>query len=298
MKYMTNSQTAYVSFYNERGWWKGNGYVHIAAGTSLPPNCTKTIYEPSEINKIGIFDPSSEKWKEQNDNRTTPLWSFEGEQINISQPDGEIPKESCTTTPPPKYDKKRQEVLFNNGVWKVYDIRLGMPYWDENQIEFRVTEHYWECPVGFTLTPPPKPKNGFGIRLIRGNWVELPDHRGKVYWHKTTLAPHTITTLGEDIDNQWTDFEPPLNSVWNGEAWVLSINLWIDDEVRPQRNELLAETDFLYRSDIEQKMSSSEKSARDQYCQMLRDITNQLSTKDINKKIAWPSRPTFKNITF
>lgn len=70
------------------------------------------------------------------------------------------------------------------------------------------------------------------------------------------------------------------------EQWVIPEGLLIY-RVRQQRNQLLAATDYLYRSDMQAKMTEEQRTQLDAYCQALRDITSQDPAN-----VIWPVKPT------
>lgn len=77
---------------------------------------------------------------------------------------------------------------------------------------------------------------------------------------------------------------------------VTQLEEWINLFVRSDRNKLLGNTDFLYRSDIENMMTEQEKTDRDNYCQLLRDFTSTFT--EIGQEIVWPTKPVFANVSF
>jgi hypothetical protein len=81
-------------------------------------------------------------------------------------------------------------------------------------------------------------------------------------------------------------------------ASITDLSAWLEVYVKPNRNSLLAATDFLYRSDIESKLSEDEKTSRDAYCQLLRDFPATFTEIIDPTAIVWPSKPTFENVTF
>lgn len=78
---------------------------------------------------------------------------------------------------------------------------------------------------------------------------------------------------------------------------VTDLGAWLKNVIRPARNKLLKETDWLYRSDIEALLTTTEKTMRDDYCKLLRDFTSTF-TEITNDEIDWPEKPQFKTISF
>ena len=70
------------------------------------------------------------------------------------------------------------------------------------------------------------------------------------------------------------------NKTWNDQAYEREI-----DNLRKERNQLLAQTDWMGNSDV--TMSSEWKN----YRQKLRDITNGLTTVTDIETVTWPTKP-------
>lgn len=79
---------------------------------------------------------------------------------------------------------------------------------------------------------------------------------------------------------------------------VTDVYAWVALHIKPTRNELLKDTDFLYRSDLESLMSDIEKTNRDSYCQALRDFPATFTEIVDIESIVWPEKPVFENVTF
>ena len=222
MKFFTESQMVSVSLYNQSGWWKGNTEIHVAAGTALPLGCTENIYTPSAGGQTGHYASEAGAWTEVEDKTGTPYWNADGVRGEINTPDGTIPN-GCTGIAPPEHNSEKQFAVFQNGAWIVRESHLGKPYWDENQVEYIVTDRRWECPADHTLSPPPTPKDGYGFKLIDSAWKELPDYTGTTIWNRTTREERVIQEVGEVWDAQWTELPPPspFHLTHDGSAWIL-----------------------------------------------------------------------------
>ena len=53
-------------------------------------------------------------------------------------------------------------------------------------------------PRNATTTAPPESQSGFARVFVNGEWSQVLDKRGSVYWLSYTES-HTITELGQDI---------------------------------------------------------------------------------------------------
>ena len=86
----------------------------------------------------------------------------------------------------------------------------------------------------------------------------------------------------------WNISNPPSLNTLNQYA-ILDTNEGVLKEVRRQRNILLQETDWRFRSDLNPSQEWKD------YCQSLRDITNDTSNWSINSNgdviVQWPQKP-------
>ena len=96
-----------------------------------------------------------------------------------------------------------------------------------------------------------------------------------------------VTVVGDNIDTceiTWHDGTTPISKDDIRAQLPSALNIALDD-VRIQRNSLLAETDYLALSD--QTLSSDMTT----YRQNLRDITNGIDTVEKANNITWPTKP-------
>jgi len=286
MDFFSETQMVAVSFIDQDGWWIRNGEVHVSKGTSLPPECIATIYTPSAQGMIGRFNNEAGTWVERKDNRGTPFWSIYGDQFVIDTPDGEVGIDFVTVEPP-EYDHEKQEILFENGAWKIFEIRISQKYWDADQNEYLVSARYWECPANHTVNEPPTAESGFGIKLINGEWVALVDHRNKIFWDTETMEVHTVSELGVEPEPGWTEKEPIANSKWDGNDWIIEFDLWLDNVVRPERDRRLAACDYVMMPDY--PIELTKRTEWEDYRSQLRDLPATL--KAVVEFIPWPTEP-------
>jgi hypothetical protein len=71
------------------------------------------------------------------------------------------------------------------------------------------------------------------------------------------------------------------------DEWAFDRELWLDGEIRPIRNELLADTDFYLLVDRYEQLTNQEQLDIKTYRQALRDFT----TNVIYENIVWPIKP-------
>lgn len=73
-------------------------------------------------------------------------------------------------------------------------------------------------------------------------WTVEEDNRGKEFWNKQTKDKVIIDYLGAVKNrDELTTQEPTAYSKWGDRTWEFDRELWLDQEVRPKRDELLKE---------------------------------------------------------
>jgi len=96
-----------------------------------------------------------------------------------------------------------------------------------------------------------------------------------------------VTVVGDNIDTceiTWHDGTTPISKDDIRAQLPSALSVALDD-IRIQRNGLIAETDYLALSD--QTLSSDMTT----YRQALRDITNGVTTVEQANNITWPTKP-------
>jgi hypothetical protein len=96
-----------------------------------------------------------------------------------------------------------------------------------------------------------------------------------------------VTVVGDNIDTceiTWHDGTTPISKDDIKAQLPSALNIALDD-IRIQRNGLIAETDYLALSD--QTLSSDMTT----YRQNLRDITNGIDTVEKANNVTWPTKP-------
>ena len=136
-------------------------------------------------------------------------------------------------------------------------------------------------------TPPTTGENEVPV-LKNGAWEKTPDYRGKNFWDTNSKEKHAITKLGVTPDPGWTELEPSIIQVWNGETWVDKLSLWLDLIVRPERDQRLAASDKYVLPDF--PIFAGEKDAWVAYRQVLRDFPATLTV--VVDAIPWPIEPS------
>lgn len=299
MKFFQDSQMVHVSLYDQNGWWKENTEVYVAAGTALPTGCTENTYTPIIDGQTGRYSPKMGAWSEHEDKTGTPYWTPEGVKREIKTPDGILPG-GCVAIEPPEHNLEKQFVVFEDDAWQVRESHFGKPYWDEHQAQFTVTDPRWECPVNYTLIPPPTPREGYGLKLINRDWVALPDYTGTTIWHKSTREERVIQEVGEIFDDQWTMLPPPspFYHTHNGSLWIIDMEALIEarKSERDSRINSLRWRIERHRDEVELNLPFTEPiQPLLQYIQDLRDIPQKPGFPWLEGSVPWPPQPSDSN---
>ncbi|SJN58743.1 hypothetical protein RND59_19795 [Vibrio ruber] len=245
--YSIVNKTCYleVSRISGDGYWLGNGQEQVMQGTALGMDCTTVIFIPSREGMTGKYNRETEQWSEIVDNTQKPFWNQNGLEQRVDTPESDFP-EWAIFEKPPKYNRQKETINFEDGQWVVYENRLGEPYYDEWGNELRVTEYNFKLPDSHTFLKPFKPAEGYAIRLVDGQWKELADHLGKTAYAKDASQPDiTISQLGE-IPDGYTLKERGKFTTWDETVndWVYSQALERPikvDEEKQWRNMVLKE---------------------------------------------------------
>lgn len=118
------------------------------------------------------------------------------------------------------------------------------------------------------------------------------------------LTSEEVTTIFGDyakyasVENTTVENGTVVFDVTKLPSTVTELEDWLALFVRSDRNTLLTATDFLYRSDIESKLTEAEKISRDVYSQELRDFPATFTEIVDVGTIIWPTKPVFENVTF
>ncbi len=241
--FFDKSQHVQVSQITTDGWWLKNTNEHVSKGTALGDEFTINIYTPSATGMIARYDRETDTWSDEIKDMTfQSYWDESGYQYVIGEPDGDYP-DWAIEEKPPEHDSDTQTVLFSkdNG-WKVYEILIGEPYFDKWGNEFLVSDFNFELPKEHTFTRPPKPQDGYGIKLVNGLWVELVDYREEIAYAKDRdreeINDYQIDTLG-DIPETHTLLKPGTFDSWSDKA-----NTWQYDIERHRPFKASEETDW------------------------------------------------------
>ncbi|KJY83281.1 hypothetical protein TW81_09770 [Vibrio galatheae] len=244
-QFFDKTQTVNVSRVTREGWWLENTTEQVVKGTALGSDFTTNIYQPSTPKMIARYDRKTDTWSDEIQNKSDVMYFDEhGRSFLIGSPDGEHPDWAITEVPP-EYDTSKQTVLYKDHCWRIYDILVGQPYYDQWGNEFIVSDYNFEPPQGHTLTPPPEPKEGHAIQLVNGHWVELIDYRDKtIYRHSDCTQSKVVTELGA-IEEGWTEKEPSTQfDEWINDDWITNLSnqyIYGYDQVDNTRRALYAQ---------------------------------------------------------
>ncbi len=221
-QFFKKSETITVSRISKEGWWLENTTEHIAAGTAPGSEFTQHIYTPSKAGMTARYDRDSGSWgAEIVDMTGKPYWNRNGQQFVIGQPDGEYPNDAVVKQPP-QYNQDTQTVLYTESDgWKVYDIQLGKPFYDQWGNELIVSDYNFELPQNHSWQAPPEAKNDHAVRLVNGEWQQIIDHREKMAYAKQRdsqqYQDYQIEEVG-DIPSTHTLKVPGEFDSWGGDA--------------------------------------------------------------------------------
>lgn len=99
---------------------------------------------------------------------------------------------------------------------------------------------------------------------------DLPDNVPEYPWIEVIERPNYFYVFDVDYD-----------------MWVFDRQLWLDGEIRPIRNDLLAETDFYLLVDRYELLTNQQQLDIKTYRQALRDFTVNV----VLDNIVWPTKP-------
>lgn len=223
--FFNKTQNVRVSRITTDGWWLENTTEHVVKGTTLGKDFTVNIYTPSKDSMIARYDRETDTWSEEIINRTyDEYFSQYGQKFIIGEPDGDYPEFAIVETPP-EYNPETQTVLYKDEQWKVYDILLEKPFFDEYGNEFLVSDYNFELPENHTFIAPPKLRSDkYAVKLIDGQWQQLLDYRGEVAYVKDrdNGENYPIEELGELPDTHIL-IEPESFDSWIDDSWQYDI---------------------------------------------------------------------------
>lgn len=204
--FFTEDKEVNVSQITDKGWWVCNTTEHVAKGTALGDDFTQHIYTPSAEGKIARYNRTLDEWEQEVDDMTfKPYFDKQGKSYVIGQPDGEYP-EWAIKDAPPAHDKDSQTVLYDEDGWRVFDIKLGEPYFDENGFVKLVSDYNFTLPDNHSWDAPPDVEEGQAVKLIGGSWCVLRDLRNSIAYAKnrTEHEDYVVQKLG-DLPNTHTE---------------------------------------------------------------------------------------------
>ena len=224
MKFFKQSQYVEVSRITPDGWWLENCSEHVTAGTALGEEFTENRFIPSLEGRTARYNREADEWSNEIEDMTfKSFFDNQGREYVIGSPDGEYP-EGAILEAPPEFNPETHTVLHNKeSGWKVYEILLGKPYYDDTGFELIVSDYNFELPENHTWTPPPESREGYAFKLIEGDWREMPDHRGRIAYAKDrddddALVDYEVEELGF-LPNTHTLEVPDMYDSWTGEQF-------------------------------------------------------------------------------
>jgi hypothetical protein len=170
-KFYKENTDVKCSQFDELGYFIQNTTEFVSKGTALGPEFTTNLYEPKE-GYVGKYDKDTNTWENVASNLGKIFYAPNGEQFIIDTIDGVLP-EWAIKEAPPEYDPKTQTVLHKDNAWKVYEIKLGDKYYDEDGHELTISDFNFDLPQNHTFTQPPEydQEKGQTVKLIDGKWL-------------------------------------------------------------------------------------------------------------------------------
>jgi len=223
--FFSETKNVKVSRITTEGWWLENTTEHVVKGTALGKDFTINIYTPSKEGMIARYDRNTNTWSNEIKDRTfDEYFNQHGQKFVIGEPDGDYPDEAITTEPP-EYVQETQTVLYKDEQWKVYDILIGQPFYDEYGNKFLVSDYNFELSENHTFDEPPKPRSDkYAVKLIDGKWQQFLDYRGRIAYAKdrNTSENYQVDELGELPDTHTLTEPEPFDS-WVDGSWQYDI---------------------------------------------------------------------------
>ncbi|MEL7290428.1 MAG: hypothetical protein AAGJ78_04750 [Pseudomonadota bacterium] len=307
--FFSKSQTVNVSQISADGWWLKNTTEHVSKGTALGDEFTQNIYTPSKEGMISRYDRTTNTWSvEIKDMTFEPYWNEHGCQYVIGEPDGDYP-EWAIKEKPPEHDSKTQTVLYSEEKgWKVYDVLIGKPYFDKWGNEILVSDFNFELPEEHSFEKPPKPEDGYGIKLVEGKWEILVDLREKIAYAKDRdnqqLKDYQIEKLG-DIPITHTLKQPGPYDSWQEDKqdWQYDIErhlpFKIEEEKAWRNDELGKVIDRIDQYEKDQQypleLRTSPIESNEQFLRLLHDRKT-LSDYPATKNFPFGDRPVLSGL--
>ncbi|WED29881.1 hypothetical protein L3V77_20970 [Vibrio sp. DW001] len=287
--FFSTSQTVSVSRLSEEGWWIENTSEHVAKGTALGEGFTVNVYTPSEQGMIGRYDKQTDSWDEIENQALKAFWNEVGQGFVIGVPDGDYP-EGAIKEAPPEFDTSNETVLHKDGAWKIYDIEIGKTFYDAEGNEFVVSDFNFDLPDNHSFDAPPKTEQGFAVRLVDNEWIQIIDHREKTIFDQTDCTQSKeVTELG-DIPQGWTLDEPATQfDEWTDGIWVTNLSeQYIDDydEVDSTRRSLYSQMcDPLISEANIKRLQGDEAGAK------MLEVQALAAWQKIHDENPWPTKP-------
>ena len=227
-------------------YWAGNSTELVKKGTALSPDFTAVVFIPSSDDKTGVFDSVSGSWQEIDDRTQTPFFDESGNAFALDYPDLDFP-EWAIFDEPPAFDPETQTVLWvesdTGGEWKIYEILIGTPYYDQLGNEKIVADFNFELPPDHTFTMPPDTGDDVDPPLAtmwNGNsWDLVPDYRGLPVFNVDKDSEEYLHLVDYDqvgeLPDNLTNIEQPDSTY----IWDETIKNWVQDAALVEKQEFI-----------------------------------------------------------
>lgn len=217
--------TVQVSYFDEDGWWSGNGEESVLVGMSLPALCTANVFIPTDNAHTGRYVDGM--WLEYKDLRGAHYWDVDGNEYVITSRLEDFP-DGAVLVDPPAYDRETQHIHFDGTHWDIYENLIGQTYWmqvGDDVCEYTVHERLFKLPARSTLTAPPHVEKYHALQINgEGEYYTVEDYRGQIAYLKSGGGSYQIDHLGPPKAD-YTLLEPQQFDVWDETQWVYSQEL-------------------------------------------------------------------------
>lgn len=146
--------------------------------------------------------------------------------------------------------------------------------------------------AAFSYLDAPELIDGFAIIRQGDQWAYVEDHRGEIYWIKSTKERVEINMLGA-LSDEFTSIEPAVNQKWSENGWVLDLD-YVKSELQEAKSriqdEVFIETKGL-RTNVAMGIASDEDKKTLQECADYLQAVNAVTVK--NGTYVLPETPAY-----
>lgn len=221
--FYTKDTLVNASHYDENFYYLGSSIVHVAKGCTLPPNCTDKVFTPTDLSKVGLFEPVKKTWSEVATDRGKEYYDAKGTKF-IHHTHLEPLPAWAITTPPPALAVNEVAHHDGNG-WVKKENTLGKGvYSQDGTLSVCTISHYTlASDESFDSKPITNPKTGHAWKIVSGKWKEVKYRKDVTVYCKRTGQTHILLDVWGKIPTEYTEKEYKVNHVWDAtnNTWKL-----------------------------------------------------------------------------